>query len=233
MTKVGRTMVFSGTRTVLAGTVIAVLFGVTACGAEAGGEEDAQPLSGAQLSKVALSQGDVAGYTISDVSSGSKGGSAGTSDESCQPIADVLAPKAMAYDERLVEREIWRTPIDSEAANASYRLILFSAESKAAAEKAVQDLEKAVSSCGSGFEVTLSGETYKVHQVLLNKSKFGDEGVDFSFEYQMGMKRRYVMISSGASLGIFLASNRFNNSFIAVPDELVDEQMSKLEGEKG
>ncbi len=110
--------------------------------------------------------------------------------------------------------------------------MLLSAESGEAAEKAVQDLEKAVSSCGSGFEVTLSGEAHNVRQVLLNKSEFGDESVDFSFEYQMGMKRRYVVVSSGASLSIFSASNQRNNAFIAVPGELVDEQKSKLEGEK-
>ncbi|MFC8421831.1 hypothetical protein ACFUN7_13265 [Streptomyces sp. NPDC057236] len=226
-------MVFSGTRAVLAGPIIAALFGMTACGTETGEEEDAQPLSGAQLSKAALSQGDIAGYTIRDLPAGSKGGSAGTSDESCRPIADVLDPEAMAYDGRLVQRDIWKTPTGSEVADASYRLMLFSAESREAAEKVVQDLEKAVSSCGSGFEVTLSGEKHKVRQVLLNKSDFGNESVDFSFEYQMGMKRRYVMVSSGASLSIFSASNQLENAFIAVPGELVDEQKSKLEGGKG
>ncbi|MFF0364380.1 hypothetical protein [Streptomyces fungicidicus] len=226
-------MIFGGTRAVLAGPIIAALFGVTACGTEAGEEENAQPLSGAQLSKAALSQGDVAGYTIREASPGSKGGSAGASDESCRPIANALDPEAMAYGGRLVERDIWKTPTGSEAADASYRLMLFSAESTAAAEKAVQDLKKAVSSCGSGFEVTLAGEKYKVRQVLLNKSAFGNESVDFSLEYQMGMKRRYVVVSSGASLSIFSASNQLDNAFIAVPDELVDEQKSKLEGEEG
>ncbi|MDT6969747.1 hypothetical protein AB0N39_00565 [Streptomyces cellulosae] len=232
MTKMGRTMAFGGIRKVLSGAIIAALFGMAACGTETSEEGNAQPLSGAQLSQAALSQGDIAGYTIRDVSAGSKAGSAEVSDESCRPIADVLTPESLAYDGRLVQRDIWKTPTGSEVADASYRLMLLSAESGEAAEKAVQDLEKAVSSCGSGFEVTLSGEAHNVRQVLLNKSEFGDESVDFSFEYQMGMKRRYVVVSSGASLSIFSASNQRNNAFIAVPGELVDEQKSKLEGEK-
>jgi hypothetical protein len=107
--------------------------------------------------------------------------------------------------------------------------VLSSAESESAAQQAVQDLRSAISACGSGFTATLSGEEYKIRRSFVNESDLGEKGLDFSLEYQTGMKIRYVMVQSGASSIRISASDQFARKFVAVPRKIIDAQQKKLE----
>ncbi|MFG2500131.1 hypothetical protein ACGFSB_18210 [Streptomyces sp. NPDC048441] len=197
-----------------------------------GGSVGDKPLSRSQLTSAVLAQGDVPGYTIRAVSgTGSDaGGSARTADkESCQPIVDAMAPEASAYDKRLAARSIVKTPEGSDKPTAAYRLVLSSAKSGAAAKQSVQDLKKAISACGSGFGTKPSGLASKIRTVSENKSSLGDDGADFSVEYQMGRKVRYVVTQEGASLTSVAAEDEFAHTFVAVPKEVLDAQGRKLD----
>lgn len=205
------------------------MLSVTACGSGDGAAQSAQPLSEAKLSQAVLIDGDVSGYTVREVEGSEKGESAQTDKKSCMPIVEAMAPETVAYQDRSVRRGISKTPTGSERSEASYQLVLFSESSGSAADKAVDDLKKAVSACTDGFAATLSGEVNEIRRVTLNNSDFGDKSVDFSLEYRMGMKMRYVMAASGASLIDFSASNQFAHTFVEVPSELFEAQKGKLE----
>ncbi|MGI5197343.1 hypothetical protein ACQEVY_27560 [Streptomyces sp. CA-288835] len=208
--------------------VTVALLSATACAEDKGTAEN-EPLTKTQIAQAALNEGDVPGYTIRDNSGVQSDPSARAAKKSCQPIVAMMAPVASADDERLALRSIVKTPTGSESPEASYQLVLSTAGSESAAEQAVQDLRGAVSSCGSGFEVTLSGEDYKIRQVAVNKSELGEKAVDFSLEYQMGRKMRYVMVQNGASLTKISASGQFESKFIAVPQKIIDAQQRKLD----
>ncbi|MEV7344069.1 hypothetical protein [Streptomyces sp. NPDC093544] len=205
-----------------------VLLSATACGGDEG-TAGSEPLTKAQIKQAALNQGDVPGYTIRDNSDIKSDPSAQAVQKSCQPIVAVMAPVVSSNDERLALRSIVRTSTGSESPEASFQLVLSSAGSESAAEQAVQDLRNAISSCSSGFEVTLSGEDYRIRQVAANKTDLGDKSVDFSLEYQMGRKIRYVMVQNGASLTKISASDQFEHNFIAIPQKIVDAQQRKLD----
>ncbi|MFS8204850.1 hypothetical protein ACLVWQ_40030 [Streptomyces sp. CWNU-52B] len=206
-----------------------VLLSTAACGSDKGpGEEERKPLGKAELSSAVLTQGDVPGYTISDESDSNSDRSARASNKACQPIVAAMFPATAAFDGRVVLRSIVQTPKGSERPEASYQLVLSSAESESAARQAVQDLRSAVSACASGFKATLSGEEYKMRRAVVNKSDAGDNSVDFSLEYQMGAKVHYVMMQNGASLIRVSASNQFANEFVAVPSKIIKAQQQKL-----
>jgi hypothetical protein len=201
-----------------------------ACGSENGSEEGGkEPLSKAELSSAVLNQGDVPGYTISDESDRNSDRSARASNKSCQPIVAAMFPAISALDGRVVLRSIVQTPKGSERPGASYQLVLSSAESESAARQAVQDLRSALSTCSSGFKATLSGQEYKMRRIVVNKSDGGENSVDFSLEYQMGAKVRYVMIQKGVSLTRISASNQFANKFVTVPSKIIEAQQQKLD----
>ncbi|MGW5865799.1 hypothetical protein ACWFRJ_26855 [Streptomyces sp. NPDC055239] len=223
-----------GTKAAVAVSVGVLLMAVAGCGddkgSDSGGSAGDKPLSRSQLSSAALAQGDVSGYTISEVSGAGSGGSARTADKkSCQPIIDAMAPEASAYDKRLAARSIVKTPEGSDKATAAYRLVLSSAKSESAAKQSVRDLKGALSACGSGFKTKPSGLTSKIRTVSENKSSLGDDGADFSVEYQMGRKVRYVVMQEGASLTSVAAEDEFANTFVAVPKEVLDAQERKLD----
>ena len=198
---------------------------------DSGGSGGDKPLSRAQLSKAALAQGDVPSYTIREASATGSGdaGPTRTADKSCKPIVDAMHPEASAYDERLVRRDIVKTPAGSQTPAAAYLLALSSAKSESAAEQAVKDLKEAIDSCSSGFETTPSGFTSKIRSVAVNKSGLGDDGVDFSVEYRMGKKIRYVVKQKGASLIRVSATAASSRKFVDVPSELVTGQEKKLD----
>ncbi|SNX63206.1 hypothetical protein SAMN06272735_5008 [Streptomyces sp. TLI_55] len=200
------------------------LLSVSACGSE-----DVQPLSEAKLSQAALADGDVSGYSFREVEVSKGDDSVKMDKESCTPIAEAISPENIAYQDRLIRRGINKTPTGSERSEASYQLVLFSESSGSAADKTVDELKKAVSACAEGFAATLSGEASEIRRVILNKSHFGDNSVDFSLEYRTGMKMRYAVAASGASLIDFAASDQFAHTFIEVPTDLFDAQKSKLE----
>ena len=219
----------------MAVSVGVVLMSAAACGddkgSDSGGSGGDKPLSRAQLSSAALAQGDVPNYTIREAPATGSGG-AGPSraaKKSCQPIVDAMHPEAAAYDKRLARRDIIKTPAASKNPTAEYLLALSSAQSESAAEQSVKDLKKAISDCGSGFETTPSGFTSKIRSVAANKSSLGDDGVDFSVEYRMGKKVRYVVKQKGASLISVSATAASDLKFVAVPGELVTGQEKKLE----
>lgn len=228
-----------GRKAALAASVGVLLMAAAGCGDDKGSDSGAsggsagdKPLSRTQLSSAVLAQGDVPGYTIREVSGAGSdgGGSARTADkESCQPILNAMAPEAAAYDKRLAARSIVKTPEGSEKPTAAYRLVLSSAKSGSAAKQSVQDLKEAISACGSGFKTKPSGLTSKIRTVSENKSSLGDDGADFSVEYQMGRKVRYVVTQEGASLTSVAAEDEFASTFVAVPKEILDAQGRKLD----
>ncbi|MCX4665235.1 hypothetical protein OG453_00855 [Streptomyces sp. NBC_01381] len=128
-----------------------------------------------------------------------------------------------------MRRDIIKTPEGSQTPTAEYLLSLSSAKSESAAEQSVKDLKKAISACGSGFETTPSGLTSKIRSVAANKSDLGDDGVDFSIEYRMGKKVRYVVKQKGASVIRVSAVTASSLEFVAVPSELVTGQEKKLD----
>ncbi|MEU6027453.1 hypothetical protein ABZ825_10565 [Streptomyces tauricus] len=206
------------------------LLGTAACGSDKGpAEGEREPLGKAELFSAVLTQGDVPGYTISDESDRNSDRSSRASNKSCQPIVAAMIPATAAFKGRVVLRSIVQTPKGSERPVASYQLVLSSAESESAARQAVQDLRSAISACGSGFNATLSGEEYKIRRAVVNKSDAGGNRVDFSVEYQMGAKIRYVMVQNGASLTRLSASNQFANKFVAVPSKIIEAQQQKLD----
>jgi hypothetical protein len=208
-------------------SITVVLLSTAACADDKG--TGRKPLSKAKASQAALSQGDVPGYTIRDNSGVKPDLSARVTKKSCQPILAVMAPGASADNQRLAVRSIVKTPTGSEVPKASYLLVLSSTDSEATTEQAVQDLRSAISSCSSGFEVTLSGENYKIRHVAVNKSYLGEKGVDFSLEYQMGRKIRYVVVQNGASLTRISAADQSESKFVAVPQNIIDAQQRKLD----
>ncbi|MEU8953810.1 hypothetical protein AB0C93_05855 [Streptomyces sp. NPDC048518] len=194
-----------------------------------GGSGGDRPLSRAQLSKAVLAQGDVPSYTIREAPGTGDAGPTRTADESCRPIVDAMHPEASADGERLMRRSIIKTSEGSQTPTVEYLLALSSAKSESAAEQSVKDLKKAISDCGSGFETTPSGMTSKIRSVKANKSGLGDEGVDFSVEYRIGKKARYVVKQKRASLISISAVAASSREFVAVPSELVTGQEKKLD----
>ncbi|WP_404194282.1 hypothetical protein [Streptomyces tauricus] len=211
-------------RAVAMASIAAVLLGVSACGSEeAAGEE---PLSISQLSRVVLTQGDAPGYKFFDESRAETDHSARADRKACQPImALAIAPEISAYDKRSARQSIMK----SKKPDASYQLILTSVESESAAKDALTDLKSAVSACGSGFNVTYSGQKSKVRRVTADKASYGHSEVNILFEYQMGAKIRYVVMRQGATLIRISAATQNAHEFVAVPKQIIDKQFRKLE----
>jgi hypothetical protein len=210
-----------GRKAVALTSLAAVLFGAAACGDEAG----AEPLSKAQISRAVLSQGDVSGYKFFDESRAKTDKSARADKKACQPIvAFAIAPEISAYDKRSARRSITK----SEKPDASYQLTLTSAESGSAAEDALKDLKTAVSACSSGFDLTYSGQTNKVRRVTSDKSS-SDSEINILFEYQAGMKIRYVVMREGATLIRISAATQYAHEFVAVPKQIIEKQFQKLD----
>jgi hypothetical protein len=208
-------------------SVAAVLLTAAACGDEKGSDSGSKPLSRARLSSAALAQGDVANYTITEVSASTR--SARAVKKSCQPIINAMYPEVSAYDKRLAGRSLVKTSENSQKPTAAYRLVLSSAKSESAAEQSVKALKSAIAACGSGFDTNLSGLGKKIRSVTANKSSFGDDGVDFSLEFQIGRKVRYAMVQHDASLISVSAEDEFAHTFVAVPNEIVNVQKRKLD----
>ncbi|WP_141753807.1 MULTISPECIES: hypothetical protein [Streptomyces] len=221
----------TGKRIAAAFCTTTVLVTAAACGDDKGADSaGAKPLAQAEISSAALAPGDVSGYTIRETSVGSgSGGPAWAAKKSCQPIVNVMYPEASAYDKRLASRSIVKTPEGSRKPTVAYRLVLSSVTSEMVAEQSVKDLKKAITACGSGFDTSLSGPAKKIGSVTANESSLGDNGVDFSLEYQMGRKVRYVVTQDGACLTSISAEDEFAHKFVAVPREIVDAQERKLD----
>ncbi|MGC5565608.1 hypothetical protein ACPYPG_22590 [Streptomyces sp. FR-108] len=199
----------------------AVLFGAAACGDDAG----AEPLSKSQISRAVLSKGDMPGYNFFDESRAKTDKSARADKKACQPIvAFAVAPEISAYDKRSARQSISK----SEKPDASYQLILTSAESGSAAEDALKDLKSAVSACSSGFNLTYSDQTNKVRRVTSEKTSSDDE-INILFEYQAGMKIRYFVMREGAALIRISAATQYADEFVAVPKWIIEKQSQKLE----
>ncbi|WP_159074377.1 hypothetical protein [Streptomyces dioscori] len=209
-----------GRKSVVMTCLAVVLFGAAACGDEAG----AEPLSKSQISRAVLSQGDVPGYNFFDESRAETDKSARADKKACQPIvAFAIAPEMSAYDKRSARQRITK----SEKPDADYQLILTSAESEAAAQDALKDLKSAVTACSSGFNLTYSGQTNKVRRVTSDKTSSGSQ-INILFEYQAGMKIRYVVMREGATLVRISAATRYANEFVTVPKRISEKQFQKL-----
>ncbi|TGB08408.1 hypothetical protein [Streptomyces sp. MZ04] len=217
-----------GRKSAAAVSVAVLLMAAAGCGDDKGSDSaGAEPLTQAKLSSAALGQGDVQGYTIREISANG-GDSVKAARKPCQPIVNAIYPEASAYDKRLAGRSINKTTEGSQKPTAAYRLVLSSAKSESAAEQSVQDLKKAISACGSGFETKPSGLISKIRTVSENKSGLGDDGVDFSLEYQIDRKVRYVVTQNGTSLTSISAETEFARKFVPVPQEILDAQEKKL-----
>ncbi|WP_159043847.1 hypothetical protein [Streptomyces sp. NRRL S-1521] len=209
--------------------VAALLLTATACGDDKGTDPSGgEPLTQKELSRSALDQGDVSGYEVTEVET-VKGRTPKAGNESCQPIVDAMFSDASAFDERAAARSIVEQTKGSRNPAAAYRLVLSGVESESAGEQEVTGLKKAIADCGSGFSTDASGISKKIRSVRPNKSSVGEEGVDFSLEYQSGRKVRYVVKRVDASLLTIAAETQFAHSFTPVPQKIVEAQTSKLE----
>ncbi|MEU9879302.1 hypothetical protein [Streptomyces phaeochromogenes] len=201
-----------------------VLLGAAACGDE--GAADDEALSKSQISRAVLTQGDVPGYRFFDESRAETDKSARATKKACQPIvAFAMAPEISAYKNRSARQSITK----SEKPDASYQLILTSMESEAAAENALTELNSAVSACASGFDVKYSDDRSKIRRVTADKASSDNSEINILFEYQMGMKIRYVVMQKGATLIRISAELQFPSEFASVPKQIIDEQTRKLE----
>ncbi|MFD5701362.1 hypothetical protein [Streptomyces lasiicapitis] len=217
-----------GKKTAVAISVTAALLTAAACGDEKE-TPSSKPWSRDRLSSAVLVPGDVPGYKIRVESGADSKGLARSDKKSCQPIVNAMDPKDSAHDKRFVVRRLVKDLEDSQKPMADYLLVLSSVESQSAAEQTVKDLKKAISACGSGFKVGSSGLMSKIRRVTAQKSSLGNEGVEFSVEYQSRIKRRYVVTQQGASLATILAQHASLLRFASVPWQIVDAQRQKLE----
>ncbi|MFJ2260047.1 hypothetical protein ACIOKD_17165 [Streptomyces sp. NPDC087844] len=214
-------------------SITVALLGSAACGDNNNEGAEEKPLAKAEISQAVLRQGDVPGYTIRDNSGVKSDPTARAAEKSCQPVVAVMAPTASRDVQRLAVRSITKTPTGSEVPKASYLLVLSSANSEAAAKQAVHDLRSAISACSSGFKVTFSGEDYAIRHMTVNDSGLGEEGVDFSLEYQMGRKIRYAVVQNGASVTSVSASDQSERNFVAIPQKILSAQQQKLDKAAG
>ncbi|WP_369211618.1 hypothetical protein [Streptomyces flavofungini] len=210
------------------GVVAAVLLTATGCGDDKKSDSSGdRPLTKAELSGAALKQGDVADFKITEIDTG-KGAAVKAENKSCQPIVDAMYPETSAYEKRVAARSIVQQTKDSRKPAEDYRLVVSAAESGAASEDVLTDLKQAVADCGSGFSTDASSMTSKIRSVKANKSSAGEDSVDFSLEYQIGRKVRYVVKRVGASLLNVKAEHISSHTDVAVPQEIVKAQSEKL-----
>ncbi|MEV7140021.1 hypothetical protein [Streptomyces tauricus] len=201
------------------------LLGVAACGGtDTEGEGGVSAPTKAQLTQAALTQGDLTGYTVKDNSDAQSETSARAAKEDCQPIVNAMNPETIAYDERIVRRSVAET----KQPEASFLIALSSVKSKEKANQAVSDLRTALSdsTCLTGFDSILSGESFNIRRVLTNATV--KDAVDFSIEAKNGMKVRYVFLAQGSALLRILAADPSFNHFVAIPKRLVAKQKQKV-----
>ncbi|WJV46914.1 hypothetical protein [Streptomyces flavofungini] len=204
-----------------------LLLAAVACGDEKG-SASSKPLSRAQLSRAVLTQGDMPGYKISKKSGSGNRDLVRADKKSCQPIVNAMDPEALAYENRFAASHIIKNTEGSRAPTAEYILTISSVESASVAKRTVKDLKKAISACNSGFKTGSSGLASKVSSVTAGEVSLGDEGVEFSVEYQSSLKRRYAVTQKGASLTTIVAQHASWRRLVPVPQKIVDAQRQKL-----
>ncbi|MFG2726713.1 hypothetical protein [Streptomyces canus] len=158
-------------------------------GASASSSTAAKALSAAELEKLLLAKGDVAGYEAADGDDTlPKAKSEVKTDKAdCAPLAHAMAGLAPGDTDASASNTLTKspdaTPSSGEEAvlNVEMTFVGLSSYDGDGAEKAVKAVSDGIAACSGGFTITAEGEKQKITKVASGTaSGKGDESVAFS-----------------------------------------------------
>ncbi|MBW8818879.1 MAG: hypothetical protein JF598_11780 [Streptomyces sp.] len=208
----------------------------------------AKALSAAELKKLFLAKGDVAGYEVDTADDGtmpkSKGG-VKTDKTECAPLAHAMAGLAPGDTDASASYPVTKTPTATaspddasleDALNAEITFVGLSSYDGDGAEKAVKSVSDAIAACSGGFTITAQGEKQKVTKVASVKaSGKGDESVGFSVASDMDgegtatINTEVVRVGNAVSSYYTVNFASFDSGKAApVPAAVIDAQLTKL-----
>ncbi|WP_199550606.1 hypothetical protein [Streptomyces sp. N35] len=198
----------------------------SSAGQSGGGEEKAAPvLTEAQLKKAIIGGTDVKGYKFEAVPESEIPKESEKAPAQCQVLSDILstttdpAPKARAITAGMAGQM---------EAMASVAL---TAHEQADAEKLLADVREAAKSC-KGFKDSEGSQNTVQAQP---DPKLGDEAAAYVINSEVDgekMTMAFNVVRSGSTLATFYSMNIATKGDSAVPAELVDAQIKKLEAVK-
>jgi hypothetical protein len=208
----------------------------------------AKALSAAELKKLFLGKGDLAGYEVDTADDGSLPKSKGevkTDRTECAPLAHAMAGLAPGDTDASASYTVTKTPKATaspddasleDALDVDVTFVGLSSYDGDGAEKAVKSVSDAVAACSGGFTITAQGEKQKVTEVASVKaSGKGDESVGFSVASVMDGEGRATLNTEVVRVGNAVSSY-YTFNFAAldrgkaapVPAAVIDAQLTKL-----
>lgn len=208
----------------------------------------AKALSAAELKKLFLAKGDVAGYEVDTADDGSlpKSKSEVKTDKAeCAPLAHAMAGLAPGDTDASASYTVTKTPKAGaspdeasleDALNVEITFVGLSSYDGGGAEKAVKSVSDAIAACSGGFTITAQGEKQKVTKVASVKaSGKGDESVGFSVASDMDgegtatINTEVVRVGNAVSSYYTVNFASFDSGKAApVPTAVIDAQLTKL-----
>ncbi|AIS00208.1 hypothetical protein [Streptomyces glaucescens] len=225
-----------------------------------GSQDDApaaKALSAAELKKLIIAKGDVAGFTFSavDKTEFPADKKAITGDEKCKPLAYVmsgLAPGDAAAETNTMATEE-KSPTDTasksledmtdgefedafgDSMNINVTVVGLSSYDGDGAEKTFESVTDAVAACAGGFTAGSGGEEQKITAVTEKKaSGTGDESVAFSLTGDMEGQEGKIqgeVVRHGSTVATYYTMNigaLMSGKDYDIPAALIDAQAGKL-----
>jgi hypothetical protein len=217
-------------------------------GASSSPSTAAKALSAAELKKLFLAEGDLAGYEVDTADDGSLPKSKGevkTDKTECAPLAHAMAGLAPGDTDASANYTVTKTPKATpspddasleDALDVDVTFVGLSSYAGDGAEKAVKSVSDAIAACSGGFTITAQGEKQKVTEVASVKaSGKGDESVGFSVASDMDGEGRTTLNTEVVRVGNAVSSY-YTFNFAAldrgkaapVPAAVIDAQLTKL-----
>ncbi|MFK4098911.1 hypothetical protein ACI2L1_02240 [Streptomyces sp. NPDC019531] len=207
----------------------------------------AKALSAAELKKLLLAKGDLAGYEIdaADESLPKSKSEVKTDKAECTPLAHAMAGLAPGDTDASVSYTLTKSPTATaspdeasleNALNIEITFVGLSSYDGDGAEKAVKAVSDATAACTGGFTIKAQGETQKVTKVASVKaSGKGDESVGFSVAADMDGEGTATINTEVVRVGNTVSSYYTINlasldsgKATPVPTTVIDAQLAKL-----
>ncbi|MFF7730475.1 hypothetical protein [Streptomyces sp. NPDC008001] len=189
-------------------------------------------LSPAQLRHVELGAREVPGFQIEHAGSGAAGGGRPrTDDAACRPLVDALGSRPRPEPAATVVNTFAKSGEDL-GFQGLLGMIRVSAYRGDGAAATLRGLRSAADDCAGGFRMrTGEGEQQEFRAVrTLAAPRLGDEAVAYRLENAAERAPSLItVVRSGTTLAMFFATSLSDPEDVAIPPELVEAQVKKLE----